>query len=534
MGHHEIEIEEVISPAIESGTARSAAGSIGKDQLRPMTKCEQFVAKGTQTVEAGPVMDHHAIEIEEVISPAVESGTARSAAIGEEAGPVDANARLENDAVTRCLESVKRGLEARESRREISCQGRTSPCTIFRIPKILHEIDPKAVKPELVSIGPYHWGEEGLREFEEHKWFFLKSFLRRTERNVESLINLVADKASSAWDCYSEPGKRLNAKFVEMMLLDGCFVVEILLQICSKVDKIGEYNPILTRQGIIPILVRDILKLENQIPYSLLQSLFECSISTMIEVRTRYLFMLALRVFNLVYPEAMALPDKYTDLQYHDYDVIKKQPYDHLLQLFCFTLFPANPEDQNDGPPFRPWDKSIPCVTQLRPCGIKFKSKKTERFLDISFRKRVLEIPSIAVDDFMVTVLINCIALEQCQESRSKKITDYVSFMHCLINEPKDVSLLYSDGIISTLSHDDHYVVKLFNDLVKGIVFNVEDCYLSKQFKELDSYYYSNWASMIRTYFSSPWAAISVFSAFLIIVFTVTQTVYAVLGHHFR
>ncbi|KAI6669846.1 hypothetical protein NL676_004731 [Syzygium grande] len=259
------------------------------------------------------------------------------------------------------------------------------------------------------------------------------------------------------------------------------------------------------------------------VPYFLLESLFHFSSSTRVVAKTDNLCTLALRVFNLAYPRSVAPLEHQGSLQCK-----------HLLDLFYLTLFPTNPVPRNYPQKYRPSDQSVPCVTCLRPSGIKFKSRKTENFLDISFRKRVLEIPSITINDFMTTVLINCVALEQCQENSSKYITDYVSFMHCLINQPKDVSLLCSDGIITRFSHDDQYVANLFNKLGKSIVFNVHDCYLSKQFEELESYFYSNWANMMRTYFSSPWSVISVFSAFLVIVLTMTQTVFAVLSYHFH
>ncbi|KAK3420017.1 hypothetical protein EUGRSUZ_G00791, partial [Eucalyptus grandis] len=484
---------------------------------------------------------------------------------------------------TCCLDHVRRrlGEEVRPF------QAQASTCTIFRIPLVLRDINHQFEQPEIVSIGPLHRGQKHLCEFEEHKWFFLKIFLRRTDSDKESLIKLVADQESSARGCYSEDEVvgMSSSEFVEMMLLDGCFVVEFMLHIFRSGHAIDVEDPILTRPLIIRTLIRDLLKLENQVPYSLLKSLFDFSRSTRVEAKTPFLCMLALRVFNQAYPRPMAIQDEYTDLRYRHYDEIKSRPYKHLLDLFNFTLFPrkpvhhgseqmCRPSDQSipcatqlrssrikfkskktesslgiifrKGVPetnpvhcdrkqkYRPSDQSIPCVTQLRPSGIKFKSKKTESFLDISFPKRVLEIPPIAIDDFMTTVLINCIALEKCQENSSKHITDYVSFMHCLIKQSKDVSLLCSDGIISTLSRHDQYVVNLFEKLGKSIDFNVCDCYLSKQFEELESYYYSNWASMIRTYFSSPWSVISVFSAFLIIALTITQTVYAVLGQHSR
>ncbi|KAF8009303.1 hypothetical protein BT93_J0337 [Corymbia citriodora subsp. variegata] len=481
-------------------------------------------------------MDHQANEIEEVGDPAVQKDGIISTAgpVGEfnglnspprnydKIGPVDAEAGSHDEAVTYCLARVRSQLGKRE--RERSFRARTSSRTIFRIPPTLHGINSKAEQPEIVSIGPYHRGREDLLEFEEHKWFFLKRFLHRTSLNMESLVRSVARVESSARGCYSEPVLMSSGDFLEMMLLDGCFVLELLLHIFRSADAIDEDDPIFTQPWIIPILIRDLLKLENQVPYFLLETMFPSSgLLRVVGLEKETLGTLVLKMFHLVYPIPTELFKSYGYAQCN-----------HLLDLFYLTLFPTNEVHINYPQKYRPSDQSVPRVTQLRPSGIKFKSKKTQNFLNISFRKRVLEIPSITINDFMTTMLINCIALEQCQENSSKYITDYVSFMSCLINQPKDVSLLCSDGIITRFSQDDQYVANLFYKLGKGIVFNVDDCYLSKQFEELESYYDSNWANMMRTYFSSPWSVISVFSAFLVIVVTATQTVFAVLGYRFH
>ncbi|KAK3408188.1 hypothetical protein EUGRSUZ_J00476, partial [Eucalyptus grandis] len=362
------------------------------------------------------------------------------------------------------------------------------------IPPTLRGINPQAEKPEIVSIGPYHRGREDLLEFEEHKWFFLKRFLHRTSLKMESLVISVARLESSARLCYSEPVLMSSGDFLEMMLLDGCFVLELLFHFFRSGNAIDEEDPIFTRPWIIPILIRDLLKLENQVPYFLLETVFSASgLLTVIGLEKETLGTLVLKMFDLVYPIPAELLKCYGYAQCH-----------HLLDLFYFTLFPPDGIHSNYPQKYRPSDQSVPCVTQLRLSGIKFKSGKTQNFLNISFKKRVLEIPSITINDFTTTVLINCIALEQCQENSYKYITDYISFMTCLINQPKDLSLLCSDGIITRFSEDNQYVANLFNKLGKSIVFNVHDCYLSKQFEELESYYYSNWANMMRTYFSSP------------------------------
>ncbi|KAH7847366.1 hypothetical protein Vadar_025278 [Vaccinium darrowii] len=95
------------------------------------------------------------------------------------------------------------------------------------------------------------------------------------------------------------------------------------------------------------------------------------------------------------------------------------------------------------------------------------------------------------------------------------------------VQTPGDVTFLCLNGIIATLSQDDIHVANLFSSLAKSVAFNAHLCYLSRQFMDLEAYGNSNWATMRRTYFSSPWSFISVSSAAFVIALTLIQTVMA-------
>ncbi|KAK9279135.1 hypothetical protein L1049_012812 [Liquidambar formosana] len=369
---------------------------------------------------------------------------------------------------------------------------------------------------------PFHRGKDHLLEFEEHKWSFLQKFLHRanaSRKDLSQYLGLMRELEERMRECYSEVIPMSSHDFVEMMLLDGCFVVELLRHLGQGGDAIDEDDPVFTRPWLIPILIRDLLKLENQLPFFILEALFIGSWNDD-DPKTNHIHELALKVFDLAFPRTLET--------IHQCGHLKGE---HLLDLFHLSMLPSKINYQ-ELEEYRPSDQLIQCVTQLRPSGIKFKSRKANSFLDISFQKRVLEIPSITIYDFTSTVLINCVAWEQCQEYGSKFFTDYVSFMSCLINQPRDVAFLCLDGIITRFSQDDQYVADLFNNLGKNTVFNIRNCYLSKQFRGVEAYYSSNWAIMMRTYFSSPWSFISVFTAVLFIAFGLVQSVTSFLSYY--
>lgn len=79
--------------------------------------------------------------------------------------------------------------------------------------------------------------------------------------------------------CYSANVLMSNEDFAEMMLLDGCFLTEILCHLGrdeSDAD-LDLDGPIFTRPWLIPMLVRDIVQLERQLPLFVLKSLFSKS-----------------------------------------------------------------------------------------------------------------------------------------------------------------------------------------------------------------------------------------------------------------
>ncbi|XP_071903340.1 UPF0481 protein At3g47200-like [Coffea arabica] len=390
------------------------------------------------------------------------------------------------------LNLIEGGLEKwRQVARE---EGNTSSICIFKLPCGLTGTNEKAKEPELVSIGPYHRGKNHLLKFEEHKWYFLDKILSRNHNNhfsgLSTYLRCMRNLEARARACYSDKLLMSSHDFVEMMLLDACFVVGLLRHLGSSEDSVDKDDPIFTKPWIIPILIRDLLKLENQLPFFVLEELF--------------LPVMCMAAFKPL----------------------------HLLDLFYLSLLPSNQETRPKYlDAYRPSSQSIQSVTELRPSGIKLKPQKADSFLDIKFHNRVLEIPAMTVNDFTSTLLLNCVAWEQCQEDKPTYFTDYISFMNCLIHRPRDVALLYLDGIITRLSQDDMYVADFFNNLGKNVVINVHSCYLYKEFKELDAYFNSYWATMMRTYFRSPWSFISIFSAFLIIVLSFTQSIMSILTY---
>jgi len=110
-----------------------------------------------------------------------------------------------------------------------------SRCSIFRVPEAIGGGIAEACRPRIVSIGPYHHGESQLEMLQGPKWRYLHAMLGRTQPHavrLENLIDVVAPKERMIRQCYSESTDNFSGpNLVRMMVLDGCFIIELLRQV---------------------------------------------------------------------------------------------------------------------------------------------------------------------------------------------------------------------------------------------------------------------------------------------------------------
>lgn len=66
-------------------------------------------------------------------------------------------------------------------------------CCIYRVPKLLRQLNEKTYTPRAVSVRPLHHGKPELRPMEEHKTRY-NDFLEWSEKDLEDYIELVKDR----------------------------------------------------------------------------------------------------------------------------------------------------------------------------------------------------------------------------------------------------------------------------------------------------------------------------------------------------
>jgi Plant protein of unknown function len=434
--------------------------------------------------------------------------------------------------------------------------------TIFRVPAHIRKKNKDLYEPRMVSIGPYYNGNDVFQAMEKHKWRYLRDYLsRNTRNNIEHCINELRGLESQARRCYFEEVKLESEKFLMMMLLDGCFVIEFLIK-----WYLGVSDTIFEVGWCLPIIRSDLLLLENQIPFFVLQKLFgllTCSdpvsaednklvsnpvpqIPPLVEMLLEYLsegkesgrpslvlieIKHILHLYHLCYVSSQR-PNRLSTRKFSLH--VWLNPIKIVFGFLAFILKLCCRRNQISTNRRAP--RTIPSATELNEAGIKFKCKKSENILDIRFQNGTLEIPFISIEETRRSRLLNLVSFEQCFSKLNMDLSSYACFMGCLFNTARDVTLLQEKGIVDNLLATNEELVSFFDWLTECSYLDYDKHYLKELFMDVNRYYMSDWhrwrATLKRNYFSNPWLIISFAAAFALLVLTVLQTLYTILSYY--
>lgn len=442
--------------------------------------------------------------------------------------------------------------EKLEQARQEDAAGSWGKLCIYRVPQYLREGDDKAYIPQTVSLGPYHHGKRRHRNMDRHKWRSFYHILKRTNQDIKLYLDSMKELEERARACYEGTIPLSSNEFVEMMVLDGCFVLELFRGAAEGFVQIGysRNDPVFAMRGSMHSIQRDMIMLENQIPLFVLDRLLGLQFGH--PDQKGLVARLALRFFDPLMPTDEPLTKSgrnklESSIGFSNtFDPLSDQGGLHCLDVFRHSLLRRGPT-----PEPRVWMKRwshasrvadkrrqqlIHCVTELRESGVKFRKKKTDRFWDVTFNNGILRIPRLLIHDGTKSLFLNLIAFEQCHLNCSNEITSYVIFMDNLINSPADVAYLHYCGIIEHWLGSDAEVADLFNRLCQEVVFDINDSYLSRMSAEVNRYHDHRWnawrASLKHNYFNNPWAIISFFAAVVLLLLTLAQTIYGVYGFY--
>ncbi|KAJ6807685.1 UPF0481 protein [Iris pallida] len=442
-------------------------------------------------------------------------------------------------------------------------------------------------EPQIISIGPIHRDKEALKPMESLKWKYLSELIdRNPEKNtLENYVEAICSVEEKARKLYSESVK-LDDNFVKMMVLDGCFLIEFLVKTFCGVNHQWYLNELNVRRSL-PLLRRDLLLLENQIPFIILEVLFNSSdilkpkpsttdteelwTPTLTELiafsvtleRGRYWYpylylfrdIIPKYVVHLLHVHHACLhpPHKYHESSYTIRKNIRRigrlvaAPF--LLPLFCLLTCKTPPNFLGCRRAYRRGRGrsapvgEIPSATQLRNSGVNFKKKKKKNSyltsaVGATFDKEegILEIPMFSVEDTQISIFRNLIAFEHMYPTAGNHITSHALLMACLVRTAEDAAILRDSGIIESMLKKDIQVVEVFARFLKDSYLGFERLDNRKLFVEVLEYcseFHHKWrADFKHKYFGNPWTVASLIAAIVALLLTFAQTFYTIYAYH--
>lgn len=398
---------------------------------------------------------------------------------------------------------------------------------ICRIPADIRANHEKEYDPEIVAIGPLHRSTEGhekeitprLKLMEDVKLKFLRDLCTSTAKNkgiteedvLKKIITVVQKHEVQAKKKYSQLlfQNMCSGDFVQMLVLDGCFIVELLQK--SKKNELWKALPMTFQDKIIILVRRDLLLYENQIPFFILEEIHGTCFPTTVTDMSNSQSIRSLAI------EFFGYEEEFRDQNIHhllhlchknmvgeqnpiaDNEEVKdtenctpifynfiKTIFNSLVVFMIFILL--SPALLLFGLLLLIWSwwnycwntkkyepsmgaNNIPTATQLAKYGFRFQRKQivgSGSFMDASFKDGIIEIPHVYIDDSTSSKYRNLLALElSCKMVYGDKFTSYVILMDDLIDTADDVALLRKNKILDNYLGSVEEVAKNFNEMCK-------------------------------------------------------------------
>nr|CAB3494876.1 unnamed protein product [Digitaria exilis] len=304
---------------------------------------------------------------------------------------------------------------------------------IHRFPASLRDVstDGRYIVPRAVSIGPYHHGAPHLWAMEDVKRAAAYHFCRGSGRSPEVVYRVVLSVSGRARRSYYSTDGTGDAEFAALMFHDGCFLLQFMLADVQP----RMVDPSLLRcfMSNLPSILRDIMLLENQIPWLVLEALMAV---TSVPVPVGEFISRAAASFAILCGPRKNQGPIVLDESYRpphllgllrDYLSGSMAPPDGAVGLTAsVTSFPQSSS-----------------AIELAEIGIKLTAGRTTQLRDMGVRKGhllggELFLAPLVLDGLNACWLVNMVALEACWPETGI-VCSYVFLLAMLVNRAEDV-----------------------------------------------------------------------------------------------
>ncbi|KAL2346768.1 hypothetical protein Fmac_000768 [Flemingia macrophylla] len=405
---------------------------------------------------------------------------------------------------------------------------------------------------------------------ERYKVSYCKYFLQqRTRTTTDTWIHYIQSVEPQIRSCYSETLPFSKEELVNIIIVDSGFILELFCRYYSQSWSDGEVC--LSTPWLVNSIDQDMVLLENQVPFFVLDHLFNLSIyasahddniPSFIHLTLHYFdyyntsklsfdnisilhFTDLLRMFYPPPPPNIDVDEPKTQLP--SVSVCLKDTKRKICAFQCtsrkvmrvlewvergFECMKLKIKHRKERLELDT-ETQLPSVTELSEAGVKFEVNNKENMclLDLKFKKPVLKIPRLKVENRTEILFRNMVALEQCHYHKESYITEYVQIMDFLVNTSRDVDILVRKGILINWLGEAESVANLFNGLCTNIVSDITG--YSLLYRDLNAFHRNRWNNLKSTlrhdYCNTPWQTAATFAAIVLLILTVGQTVCSVL-----
>ncbi|KAD0221968.1 hypothetical protein E3N88_44586 [Mikania micrantha] len=367
--------------------------------------------------------------------------------------------------------------------------------SIHMAPRALHDLSPHSFSPRVVSIGPLHRDDENVQAFERQKAIYLTKLMNHIISSTpEIIMNSCMEKVYTSMEkikaCYVLTKTYDDVEFAEMMVMDACFMLGFIY------ETFEENSPDMSHAEDV---VRDLVLLENQIPFFFLKEIFECTTAVKLEPNTSLVKFMH-RFLEILFDSDV------------DFNNINREE-------FSFTKRHSAVDLDKAGVSIKPnrSHSSLLGMEMEFPCFL------------WSWCKCTLRMPVLKVHDLTEMILRNLIAYEESSQTHYY-ITSYALVINMLVNTQDDVAKLIDSEVLVNVMGSNEEVANMINKICKEIA--VVNSLYHQQWETLDKFYNSYWPKHIggirRTYFSSPWNIIALIAAIFAFALTIVQTIFTI------
>lgn len=310
---------------------------------------------------------------------------------------------------------------------------------------------------------------------------------------------------------------------------------------CRQKPKDPIFGSILTANTV----QLDLLLLENQIPFFVLERLFRLTVDQ-IQIGTNCPRKFSLADYVSFYFQNLMTPEGNSTnktsgspcdcvLWVSGNQMVNSKHeanYRHILHIIHEDYHPRDQAEK------KVRNELMPPASELDYAGIKFVPGTGDDLFKFKFtepkgpfwwcRRARFEIPALGIYDPTESFLRNLIAFEQCLPGVSQHFTSYAFLMDMLVNADKDVQVLEKAKVVHNYLGASEEAANLFNKLCKeaalGEFLFADPC--NKAAKYSKRCWPKNMADVRRTYFANPWTFIAFCLGFIAFGITITQFVF--------